>query len=320
MQTVLYGSPSKKLKINSMELECYILDDNSRVISKKSLQKALGYDGKSADWLVGFLNGIGRFAYFPEELLFAIDNPIAFENYKDDISIVDKGYTLPIVDVICHFIINAKEDGYLNLGQLKIAKAAEKISNAGNTIALEHQIDEATGYTFFKENAKERFKDFFLNTDPNPVYEWAKTFSDHFFQGLFDYFSINWIQLKNNPQKPAQFVYDTVFKRIPDDVWANLQQTKPKRSYRKKNGGIQNAEHPQLKQYTDALLALLKASGNSEHIFMQLLNRTFPEQPDRVEIDFSEVKIARITPFSLTAFDEKLKKSLSRKAVVKKKP
>ena len=54
MRVVRFGLPTKKLKLGTIELDAYVLDDYIRVVEKNKLEKALGKEGKSEQWLLDF--------------------------------------------------------------------------------------------------------------------------------------------------------------------------------------------------------------------------------------------------------------------------
>lgn len=52
MLSIQFGSRSKPLKITNIHLYCYILENKQKVITGDSVQKFLGYEGKSENWLL----------------------------------------------------------------------------------------------------------------------------------------------------------------------------------------------------------------------------------------------------------------------------
>ena len=58
MRVVRFGLPTKKLKLGTIGLDAYVLDDYIRVVEKSKLEKALGKEGKSEQWLLDFFVSI----------------------------------------------------------------------------------------------------------------------------------------------------------------------------------------------------------------------------------------------------------------------
>ena len=51
-----YGSDKTPLKLGNLELECYVLEDGTRVFSGRGIQKALGSKSTSGQWLSTYIN------------------------------------------------------------------------------------------------------------------------------------------------------------------------------------------------------------------------------------------------------------------------
>jgi hypothetical protein len=78
------------------------------------------------------------------------------------------------------------------------------------------------------------------------------------------------------PEFMGKVLYDIVFCRISNELLTELRSNHPKRSYKRKNGQLQNNEHPEMKNHLEIIMTLLKTSGDNWFIFLQLLNRSFP--------------------------------------------
>ena len=204
--------PTKKLKLGTIELDTYVLDDYIHVIEKNKLEKALGKEGKSEQWLLDFFVSIKNYVVLSDEFVETLTYPIAFtckrRRKTEKLFRLQRTFFIEIITTIA----KAKNAGYLSLNQLKTGKVADKIIAFLENRFIKNLIDEATGFSFYKENAKEKFKDFFLKHKSDPAFEWIKTFSDAFYEDLFTYLEMSWVDLKNNPVKMADFIYSTIFK------------------------------------------------------------------------------------------------------------
>lgn len=49
-----YGSDKTPLRLGNLEIPCYVLDNGMRVFSGRGIQKAIGYDSKSGQWMNSF--------------------------------------------------------------------------------------------------------------------------------------------------------------------------------------------------------------------------------------------------------------------------
>jgi hypothetical protein len=303
----LYGSPSHLLKINSIDLECYILDDNTRIIGANKLEKAFGLDSKSDNSLYNFILNISRYSNVSDDIISVLQTPILFEILLDDqTEKTISGYNSCLLFPICNCILKANSAGFLSVNQLKTAKIADKILKGSETKLLSNWIDEVTGFTFFKENAKSQFRNYLMKIKNDAAFEWVVTFTDVFYEDLFIFIQSNWHDLSHNPSKMADFIYSLIFLRIDDKILADLRSTKPKRSYVNKNGVLLNREHPNLQQYNQNINSFLKESDFERSEFMQLLIKNYPKNTLRENIVFFEFETQ-----NLTIFNEKLKIGLN---------
>ena len=306
--TIAFGSEKLPLRISKIELPCFILSNKQHVITKHGMQKALGYDGKSETWLIDFLKDIHKFNPLAAELLSSIEKPILFEIKRRD----GLNYSIEGIDPIafleaCKAISIAKKDGYLNISQLRFAKSVDTILSAANESNIHDLIDVATGFEFFKENAKEQLQRFLVQNTADTSFQWVKTFPDEFFEALFGMQETDWIGSNQKPQGIGKTIYEVVFSRIPNDLLEELRTSKPKRTYKRKGDKVQDTQHPKLKEYTISILSLLKASGYNWNIFQQLLNRAHPKNSS-FSTKFLQFPEDPGKPNELSAFNQTLLK------------
>lgn len=310
MRVVRFGLPTKKLKLGTIELDTYVLDDYIRVVEKSKLEKALGKEGKSEQWLLDFFVSIKNYVVLSDEFVETLTYPIAFTHTNEEGKQKSYlGYNALFFIEIITTIAKAKNAGYLSLNQLKTGKVADKIISFLENRFIKNLIDDATGFSFYKENAKEKFKDFFIKHKPDPAFEWIKTFSDAFYEDVFTYLEMSWVDLKNNPVKMADFIYSTIFLRIDDKTLEVLRKTKPKRSYLNTYGIPINRENPKLKEFNLNIQSFFKEAIYNRTFFMELLIKTYPKNPEREIIEFkTEEDLTK-----LSSFNEKLRIGLVKK-------
>ena len=310
MRVVRFGIPTKKLKLRTIELDVYVLDDYIRVVEKNKLEKALGKEGKSEQWLLDFFVSIKSYVVLSDEFVEALTYPIAFIHTNEEGKQKSYlGYNALFFIEIITTIAKAKKSGYLSLNQLKTGKVADKIITFLENRFIKNLIDEATGFSFYKENAKEKLKDFFLKHKSDTAFEWIKTFSDAFYEDVFTYLEMSWVELKNNPVKIADFIYSTIFLRIDNKTLEVLRKTKPKRSYLNTYGVPINRENPKLKEFNSTIQSFFKEAIYTRTFFMELLIKTYPKNPEREAIIFT----IEFENQKLSSFDEKLKIGLVKK-------
>ena len=127
------------LHIANVDLRCYVLEDQRRVISGRSLTEAIGMKGRG--------QGASRIPTHPAlkgfigpDLAHAIENPIQIKPNST-------GFEATILLQICEAILNARDAGALKTGQeQRYAKAADTLMRAFATVGIIALVDEATGY------------------------------------------------------------------------------------------------------------------------------------------------------------------------------
>lgn len=313
MLSIQFGSSDKPLKIGNVLLFCYILENKQRVITRDSFQKAMGYEGKSETWLLELLTSINRFTLIQTELLNEIKNPLTAKtsnNYSEK-EVSDLLDATCIVQS-CLAIEKAKEDGYLNVNQLKFAKSASIVLKKIKNTTIESLIDEATGFNWYREQTIERVIQTLLNQQNDTTFLWIKTFPSQFLERIIELNSLNWKNIFQKPSSLSKIFNEIIYTRINNEVLDDLRTLKPKRTYTRKNNKKQDNEHPNLKKHIIAIESILTASDNNWSIFIQLLNKTFPKQKNRplLEIEIQENVIEK----SFSDFNEKLLKSATKRA------
>lgn len=308
MQKAIFGSLSQKLELQNFELDCYVLDDLTRVVGKLKFEKILGLDSKSKTGLYDFLLSLNKYIPVPDALLKKVSSPIFFKILSNDETVnAESGYPSGVMLEVCLILLKAKGEGYLAVNQLKIGKNSEKILKFLNNKNINCLIDTASGFNFFKEKTKENFKNYLLKQKDDPAFEWVTTFTDEFYEGIFVFTQTNWQEFRKNPIKLADFVYNTIFMRIDDKTLEVIRATKPKRSYVNKNGFLLNREYPKLQIFNQTLHSFFIESNYERSEFIQIVIKNYPKNTLRENITFVEEPVE-----NLSLFNEKLQIGLHR--------
>jgi hypothetical protein len=305
MLKIRFGQKENPLQLGSVVLNCYILENKLRVLTLNSIQKALGYEGKSENWVIEFIDKLNTFFPIDSDLVAAFRNAVLIE--INDI----KGKRIFVESIIesqhfirlCQVIIKAKEEGFLNIGQLKHAKAALLIVKTVEKTSIEDLIDQVTGFTRYKIITLERFVTLLKKQQNDTAVDWIKTIPIDFIEVLLEANHLSWEDVQEKPSTIVDLFHEIIFSRIENDALDAIRKSKPKRAYTRKNNKKQEIGHPRLQEYILILNSLLKASGKNWNIFIQLLNKTYPKQ-NNSKIIFIENK-EEIVPYA--DFNSKLK-------------
>lgn len=315
---IFYGSENLPLKLGNTSVQCYLLEHKLPVLVKKSVHKALGYEGKSEDWLLDLFGSINKFYPIDGALFDAYENPILFEETPDsNENILSKGISPEIFLQTCQTIVNAKNDGYLSLQQLKHARAATSLLAAIGNADLSELIKTATGFTFAKETGKDFLRNYFINHTSDELWQWSSALPDDFYEILLDWSDFDWSDLRNNPKKVGTALHELVFSRLDTPLLEILRTQKPKRTYRKKKQGAPNHLLPELSNYLAEVTAVYKAAAGNRTIFSQLLNRMHPQREPELKLGPTVDDL--LGPAILSDWEKTLKKGLSVNQVYTKK-
>lgn len=306
---ILFESLASPLKLGSKSFDVFVLQNNQRVIAIKSIQKALGYEGKNENWLSEFLKDICIYLPIATTVLKAYQNPIQLAVGQK----TNSSYTAVDIDVIKDtflLIVKAKNEGFLNVNQIKFSKEAKLLVEDDNIDNIKKLVDQLTGFSLFKENTVDKMISNLKKIDL--AFVWIKTFPDDFFELLMEMKNLNWKSILQNQQNYAAILNEIIFSRIDGLLLEELRVLKPKRSYQRKNSNKQDLQHPKLKQHLAILFSLAKVSGNNWNIFMQLVNKSFPEQKNKLSKNIKIFDASQTKP--LSDFDQQLLKCMIFKA------
>lgn len=293
-----YGSPDRPLKIGKIEIPCYVLDNEQRVLVQSGMLKALGMSQSGGS---GQLHRLAQFItlnnikpYIVKDLSNRINHPIKFTFIHGGKTAV--GYDATILVDICNALIDARNAGVLKARQTYFGDSAEIIIRALAKTGIIALIDEATGFEKIREkDALQKFLDKFLLEEKA---KWIPTFSDDFFEMIFKMKNWTWHYASTKkPQVVGHYINDFVYSRIAPQVLSDLKVLNPSRAG--KGRAAKHTQyissdygHPKLKEHLAALIALGKAAGYNWNNFKRLIERAFPkfysDGSAKQEIDFPE--------------------------------
>ncbi len=155
-QTVLAGAPDKPLVINGIEIQVYVLGNETRVISERGFNESLGTSsgGKAnselesarmpriaqAKWLRPFIS---------EKLKAVLSSPIEFTPPHGGRTAY--GYPAESFVDICEAILKARDKDAISPQQDSIVLQADLILRGLARVGITALIDEATGYQKIRE-------------------------------------------------------------------------------------------------------------------------------------------------------------------------
>ncbi len=295
VKKVTHGSDDHPLKIGDIEIPCYVLEDDARVISQRGLQGGIGMSlggaGRAGDQrLAVFMDSLAQKGVITKDIATRIRTPIKFTLRRGR---TVYGYEATILADICDVILSARQQGKLLPNQTHYADACEVLIRGFARIGIIALIDEATG--FQKDRTKDalaRILDAFIAKELQP---WLRTFPSEFYQEMFRLRGLEYNP--DNVKRPQYFgvlTNDIVYKRLAPGVLDELKNAIPKNeSGRPKAKFFQlltkSVGYPKLREHLGAVLATMRMSASWDD-FKKKLDKFYPRHGamTQTEMDFGD--------------------------------
>ena len=286
--TVVAGAADKPLVLGNVEIPCYVLDDETRVLTQTGLFDAIGASRGGNE----FGAEIPRFAtqnwikpYINNELSSVLKSPISFH---PPVGAPAYGYPATILADICMAIIRANADGKTTERQKGMVERAILLHGGFGHVGIIALVDEATGYERVREErALAKILEAYIADEPQV---WSKTFPLEFYQhicrlrGWEDFRSIK------RPKQMGKDTNDIIYERLAPGVLDELRKANPVLSddgyRRRKHFQWLTPEHghPKLRERLEGVMAIMRLS-KTWNGFKQNLDRVYPKtgvyQPPR---------------------------------------
>ena len=224
---VIAGAPDQPLVIGGVEIPCYVLEDETRVLAQRGMVSSLGMarGGSShggGDRLAHFVNQKTLRPFISNELRAVTTNPLRFKVPNGAIA---HGYPATFLVDLCNIVLSARDKGVLQKQQAHIALRADILIRGLATVGIIALVDEVTGYQRMRsERALATILEKFIAKE---LQSWTKTFQYEFYQHIF--------RLKGWPgpdgtRRPAvigHYTNDIVYARLAPGLLDELKHKNP---------------------------------------------------------------------------------------------
>lgn len=220
------------LVIGSQSIDCYVLDNEKRVIHKRGMAKALTLKSEGGN---AFLKTMGRKSLgsaLPEEIWDKINNPLIFKAMGGD---PGHGYECTVLIDICVALSEAFREGQLHPAQEFIGLQAETIIRAAAKLGIVALIDEATG--FIADKRKEEYRELFRDFIREEFREYKSEFPDQFFDMIYHIYGLRRSSKTQHPQFFGKFIRRYVYEPLANSRGAILTALDEKNPVVYMNGG-----------------------------------------------------------------------------------
>lgn len=265
------GSADTPLVIGNVTIECYVLDDDTRVLTQSSFLRALGRSKtvrrvESEDDLPPILQGKALRPFIPEEVIERAQ-PIPFQFPGTNLRAL--GYNAELLPDVCEAFLAARKAGVLPQNQMHVAEQAEILVRGLARVGIIALVDEATGYQDMRtKDALVKILEAFVDQELQP---YLPTFPPAFYKEMFRLRGIAYSSDIGaaRPQYFGKLTNDIVYKRLAPGVLDELKKIQEKTP-----GG--NAKHklfqrlttnvgyPKLREHLGSVVTLMKLSRDYE--------------------------------------------------------
>ena len=299
IRKTIAGTPESPLKIGDTEIDCYVLDDETRVLSQRGLFKGLGVSrGGPRNENEPSNTGaeIPRFAsqnwlqpYIKNDLEVALKNPIFFQPPTGH---TGYGYPAEILVDVCDAIIEADKQGATGQRQEAIVANALALMRGFAKVGIVALVDEATGYQELR--ARKALADILEKFLTDYKQKWTKTFPEDFYKQIYRLRRWEWKPwTTKRPSVIAHWTDDFVYDRIAPGLTNELRNLNPTNASGErlsKHHQWLNPDfgHPKLKEHISGVVALMRASS-SWNGFIKALDRAFPRFGDTMQLPLDDI-------------------------------
>ena len=288
---VITGAPDRPLVIGDIEIPCYVLEGEKRVLAQRGMVSGLGMSPggnprRGGDRLARFAGQKTLKPFISNELRVRITSPIKFVVSGG----VAHGYAAELLVDLCEAVLAARDAGVLQKQQAHIAHRCDVLVRGLGRLGIIGLVDEATGYQRIREErALATILEKFIAKELQP---WKKTFPYEFYEEIFRLKEWDGPNGEKRPSIIGKYTNDIVYARVAPGVLDELRRLNPSvpgggRKWRHHQWFTPEPGYIKLNQHLAAVIALMKASTNWEQ-FRRNLKRAFPQLRDQLDFDFGD--------------------------------
>lgn len=220
-----------KLDLGGFQIDCFVLEDGTRMLSAREMQRALKMVDDDTSYQVA---GTRLLRYLDQKSL----KPFIYkEKDEDHYNPVDcyqgdkkvNGYEATVLVDICDAFMEANKNIPLSSRQKIIAEQCEILIRSFAKVGIIALIDEATGYKKAQDEYQ-RLVGMYIAEELRP---WLSTFEENYYRDIYKLMDWDWSLhtsgvWKNHPQYVGKITNDIVYNKLPRGVIDELNKLNPK--------------------------------------------------------------------------------------------
>ena len=291
---VIAGAPDRPLVIGEIEFPCYVLEDETRVLSQRGLQSGLGM-GTGGGSVAGarrineFVANLNEKGIDISNLTARINALIEFRSPTGGRTIY--GYPAEMLVDLCKLILVARDAGVLQKRQEHFAKRADLLIRGLATVGIIALVDEATGYQQVREQrALATILERLIAKELNPL---TRTFPFEFYEQICRLKKWPSIRAIKRPSLMGLYTNQYVYDRLAPGVLEELQRVNPvdsdtgHRKHRHHQWFTHDVGHPKLRGHLEGVIAIMRTC-NTWDTFKRRMDIAYPKQGATIPLNLEE--------------------------------
>ena len=285
---VIAGAPDRPLVIGGIEIPCYVLEDETRVLSQRGVTAGIGLNPDAGFRMPQFMASRNISEYVSEDSMPALKRPVRFKNPVG--GGIALGYPATFLNDICGAVLASRRAGTLSPVHTHIAERCELLLHGLATVGIIALVDEATGYQDIRE--RRTLAAILERIVAKELQRWTKTFPYEFYleiirlKGWPSFYAIK------RPSVIGHYTNDIVYGRIAPGLLEELHSKNPTlptggRKHRHHQWFTPELGHPLLKEHLAAVSALMRAAPNW-NAFQRSLARAFPQMNSNLPLPLED--------------------------------
>lgn len=283
-----HGSADRPIRIGNIEIPCYVLPDETRVLALRGLHTALGMSIGGGQGgvrkIVALMERLEKKGIKINDLSARANSPILFIPPHGGNPAT--GYEATLLPDICSAFIRAAQEGVLDKRLHYLAERAELLQHGFATLGIIALVDEATGFQEIRaKDALQAYLERFIRKE---LAAWVQRFPLDFFRELYRLKRWPWNGSSRRPGIVGHYIKDLVYERLGPGVIEELERVNPS-----DGKGRRKAKHHQwltedignaaLAQHMYALIGFMRAEDNWDE-FKTRFHRAYPKKGDTLPL------------------------------------
>jgi hypothetical protein len=276
------GAHDRPLRIGDISIPCYVLDDETRVLTAGGMGDGIGLARGGS-----MIAGMNRLELFisRNRINPFVSHGLAERIHAPNVFITPTGgraygYDAEVLVELCDVVLKARQAGVLQTQQLGIAQQCEILTRGLARTGIVALVDEVTGYQYLRaRNALEKILDQWLTKELQP---WKKQFPDDFYRRIFE---LNGWDYDPSSEKRLSVIGTWINDVVYDRLGPSLREELEDYAGRDEKGRLKHRLHqyltsktgiPELQNHMSGVVALMRAASHWRQ-FKVMLQRAYPK-------------------------------------------